>query len=226
MGAGRQDKVERESCVRLEPKCVKSATRDRSSWNGRKDGVGSEEDGRVSLIFLFRGNLGGLGGLLLGLVLVGFLFVDLLEEGEGGTLGLVDHLLDLLGGDTLVAGLGLDGNLAEVLNESFEVLTLSGINLILELGDGYKNRRLAVLFKARRGERTLLGLSANRISTVGLLDDGLACLVGLSVLFSIGDHILNIVLVQAGRRGDGHGLILVSSFILGGDVNDTICSSR
>jgi hypothetical protein len=96
---------------------------------------GWKEMERVSLILFLRRNLGSLRSLLLGLVLLGFLLVDLLEERERGSLGLVDLLLDLLGGDALVAGLALDGNLAELLDESLEVLALSGIDLILELGD-------------------------------------------------------------------------------------------
>ena len=158
--------------------------------------MGLEGDGRAGLILLLRRNLSSLRSLLLGLVLLGFFLVDLLEERERGSLGLVDLLLDLLGGDALVTGLGLESNLAELLDENLEALTLSGINLFLELADGCRKRRLAV-FKARRSERTLLRLSANRISTVGFLNDGPAGLVLFSVLLSIGDHVLNVVLVQA-----------------------------
>ena len=176
---------------------------------------------RVGLILLLRRNLSSLRSLLLGLVLLSLLLVDLLEERERGSLGLVDLLLDLLGGDALVTGLGLEGNLAELLDEILKALALSGIDLFLELGDGCKKRWLAVL-KARRSVRTLLCLSANRVSTVGFLNDGPAGLVLFGILLSIGDHVLNIVLVQAGRRGNGHGLVLAGSLVLGGDVNNTI----
>lgn len=93
----------------------------------------------MSLILFLRRNLGGLRGLL-GLVLLSFLLVNLLEEGERGSLGLVDPLLDLLGGNALVSSLGLNGNLAELLNESLEVLALSGIDLVLEFGDGCRDK--------------------------------------------------------------------------------------
>ena len=101
---------------------------DKMEWGWR-------EMERVSLILLLRRNLGGLRSLLLGLVLLGLLLVDLLEERERGSLGLVDLLLDLLGGDALVTSLGLDCNLAELLDESLEVLALSGIDLVLELAN-------------------------------------------------------------------------------------------
>jgi hypothetical protein len=104
---------------------------DKMEWGWR-------EMERVSLILFLRRNLGGLRSLLLGLVFLGFLLVDLLEERERGSLGLVDLLLNLLGSDALVASLGLDGNAAELLDESLEVLALSGIDLILELGDSCK----------------------------------------------------------------------------------------
>ncbi len=100
----------------------------------------------ASLILFLRRDLGSLRSLLLlGLVLLGFLLVDLLEERERGSLGLVDLLLDLFGGNALVTGLGLEGNIAELLDESLEILALSGIDLILELGDSYRKWRLAVL---------------------------------------------------------------------------------
>ena len=175
----------------------------------------------MSLILFLKRNLGGLRSLLLGLVLLDLLLVDLLEEREGGSLGLVNLLLDLLGGDALVTSLGLDGNLAEPLDESLEVLVLSGIDLVPEPGNSCRKKRLTVL-KARLGERTLLGLSANRITTVGFLNDGLAGLVFFSILLSIGDHVLNVVLVQAGRRGDGHRLVLLSSLVFGRHVDNTI----
>jgi hypothetical protein len=179
-------------------------------------------DDSVTLILFLRRNLGGLGSLLLGLILLSFLLVNLLEERERGSLGLVNLLLDLLGSDALVASLTLDSNLAEVLNESLKVLALSGVDLVLELADGCQNKRLA-LPRTKEGKHTLLGLSANRISTVGLLDDSPTGLISLSVLLSIGDHIFNVVLVQTGRRGDGHGLVLAGGLVLGGDVNDAIC---
>lgn len=100
--------------------------------------MGLEGDGRAGLILLLRRNLSSLRSLLLGLVLLGFLLIDLLEERERGSLGLVDLLLDLLGGDALVTGLGLEGNLAELFNESLEILALSGIDLILELSNSYR----------------------------------------------------------------------------------------
>ena len=175
----------------------------------------------VGLILLLRRNLSSLRGLLLGLVLLGLLLIDLLEERERGSLGLVDLRLDLLGGDALVTSLGLEGNLAEFLDKNLEVLALSGIDLFLELGNGCRKRWL-VVFKARRSARTLLRLSANRISTVGFLNDSPAGLVLFSILLSIGDHVLNVILVQAGRRGDGHGLVLAGSLVLGRDVNNTI----
>src|SRR5258706_14814605 len=100
----------------------------------------------ASLILFLRRDLGSLRSLLLlGLVLLGFLLVDLLEERERGSLGLVDLLLDLFGGNALVTGLGLEGNIAELLDESLEILAVSGMDLILELGDSYRKWRLAVL---------------------------------------------------------------------------------
>lgn len=182
---------------------------------------GRRETERVRLILFLRRNLGGLRSLLLGLVLLGFLLVNLLEERERGSLGLIDLLLDLLGGDALVTSLGLDGNLAELREEGLKVLALSGIDLVLELGDSCRENRLAVV-KTRRGARTLLGLSANRISTVGFLNDGPAGLIFFSKLLSIGDHVLDVVLVQARRRGDGHGLVLTGSLVLGRDVDNTV----
>ena len=175
----------------------------------------------VGLILLLRRNLSSLRSLLLGLVLLGLLLIDLLEERERGSLSLVDLRLDLLGGDALVTSLGLEGNLAEFLDENLKVLALSGIDLFLELGDGCRKKWLAV-FKARRSARTLLRLSANRISTVGFFNDGPTGLILVSILLSIGDHVLNVILVQAGRRGDGHGLVLAGSLVLGRDVNNTI----
>ena len=164
---------------------------DKIEWGRR------EMDG-ASLILFLRRNLGSLRSLLLGLALLGFLLVDLLEESERGSLGLVDLLLNLFCGDALISSLALDGNLAELLDESLKVLAFSGIDLILKLGDSCRKKRLAVL-KARQGECTLLGLSANRVSTVGLLDNSPAGLVFFSILLSIGDHVLNVVFIQAGR---------------------------
>ena len=96
--------------------------------------------GRVSLILFLRRNLGSLRSLFLGFVLLSFLLVNFLEERERSSLGLVDLLLDLLGGDALIARLALDGNLAELLNQSLKALALSGIDLVLEFGDGCRDK--------------------------------------------------------------------------------------
>ena len=108
-----------------------------------EDGItlGRNGIGRVGLILFLRRDLSSLRSLLLlGLVLLSFLFVYFLEERERGSLGLVDLLLDLVSGDALIASLGLDGNLAELLDESLEVLTLSGVDLVLEFGDGCRDK--------------------------------------------------------------------------------------
>ena len=226
MEARSSNEEERESCVTLENHSMQDALRarpetDQAGVMEEKMEWGWGEMEEMSLVLFLRRDLGGLRSLLLGLVLLGFLLVDLLEERERGSLGLVDLLFDLLGGDALVTGLGLEGNLAELFDESLEILALSGIDLILELGNSYRERRSAVL-KVKQSERTLLSLSADRISTVGFLNDGPAGLVLVRILLSIGDHVLNVVFVQAGRRGDGHGLVLAGGLILGRDVNNTI----
>lgn len=226
MEARSSNEEERESCVTLENHSMQDALRarpetDQAGVMEEKMEWGWGEMEEMSLVLFLRRDLGGLRSLLLGLVLLGFLLVDLLEERERGSLGLVDLLFDLLGGDALVTGLGLEGNLAELFDESLEILALSGIDLILELGNSYRERRSAVL-KVKQSERTFLGLSADRISTVGFLNDGPAGLVLVRILLSIGDHVFNVVFVQAGRRGDGHGLVLAGGLILGRDVNNTI----
>lgn len=202
MEVGRRNKEGREDCVTLEPQHARALKARPETVQAGVMGdkiVFSRKEMRVCLVLFLRRNFGSLRSLLLGFVLLSFLLVDLLEEGEGGSLGLIDLLLDLVGGNALVASLALNRNLAELLNESLEILALSSIDLILELGDGYRNKRLAVLKQPRRGERTFISLRANRISTVGLLNDALTSLVCFGILLSIGDHVLNIVLVQAGR---------------------------
>ena len=134
---------ERESCVTLENHSMQDALRarpetDQAGMMEEKMEWGWREREGVNLVLLLRRDLGSLRSLLLGLVLLGFLLIDLLEERERGSLGLVDLLLDLLGGDALVTGLGLEGNLAELFNESLEILALSGIDLILELSNSYR----------------------------------------------------------------------------------------
>src|SRR5258706_13675152 len=62
----------------------------------------------ASLILFLRRDLGSLRSLLLlGLVLLGFLLVDLLQERARGSLSLVDLLLDLFGGNACANGLVL-----------------------------------------------------------------------------------------------------------------------
>ena len=108
---------------------------------GMEDGITlGRNEMRVGLILFLRRDLSSLRSLLLGVVLLSFLLVNFLEERERGSLGLVDLLLDLVGGDALIASLGLDGNLAELLDENLEVLTLSGIDLVLEFGDGCRDK--------------------------------------------------------------------------------------
>lgn len=108
---------------------------------GMEDGITlGRNEMRVGLILFLRRDLSSLRSLLLGVVLLSFLLVNFLEERERGSLGLVDLLLDLVGGDALIASLGLDSNLAELLDENLEVLTLSGIDLVLEFGDGCRDK--------------------------------------------------------------------------------------
>ncbi len=73
---------------------------------------------------------------------------------------------------------------------------------------------------------TLLGIGANRVGLVGLLNQVLAGLVSLSVLLGVRDHLLDVLVAETGRRGDGHGLILVGGLVLGRDVDNTIWCNR
>lgn len=61
---------------------------------------------------------------------------------------------------------------------------------------------------------TFLSIGANRVGLVGLLNDRLPCLVRLSIRLGLGNHALNILVAETGRRGDGHGLILASGLII------------
>mmetsp|Transcript_19855 Transcript_19855/g.51997 ORF Transcript_19855/g.51997 Transcript_19855/m.51997 type:complete len:790 (+) Transcript_19855:96-2465(+) len=68
----------------------------------------------------------------------------------------------------------------------------------------------------------LLGLVNERLTVVFGLNHILACLIRDSVGLGIGDHALDVRLVQRGRPGDGDGLLLASAAVLGRDVQDAV----
>ena len=69
---------------------------------------------------------------------------------------------------------------------------------------------------------TLLGIGANRVGLVGLLNQVLAGLVSLGVLLGVRDHLLDVLVAETRRRSDSHALVLVGGLVLGGDVDNTI----
>ncbi len=132
------------------------------------------------------------------------LLVNELEELERSLLGSVDLLADGLGLDLRVTVQTLGGKLLGLLDENVELLLLLSGQLLAELLHG------------------LGSLGADRVGAVGLLDDSLAGLVGLSVLLGVGNHLLDLVVAKTGTGRDGHGLVLVGSLVEGGNVHDTI----
>jgi len=149
-----------------------------------------------SSLFVLRLGLGA--RVVLGLVLV-----DLLEELEGGVLNLIGLVLELSTLD-LLASLGTGNNLTESSNLLSDLVSLSLVNLGLELVQG------------------VLGLVADRVSTVGVLNGLTASLILLLVLLGIVNHVLDLSIRKTRRTSNSDRGILVGTLILGRNVDDTI----
>lgn len=130
--------------------------------------------------------------------------VHLVEERQRGVLELINLLLQLLSGGSALAGLGLGDELAENGNLLLDLVSLSLVEAVLELLE------------------SLLSVVQDGVGTVGSLDGSLALLVLSTVLLSILNHGLDLVVRKTGARGDGDGLVLVGGLVLGVDVDDGV----
>ena len=64
------------------------------------------------------------------------------------------------------------------------------------------------------GIHTLLSIGADGIGLVGLFDQVLASFIRLCILFGIGNHLLDIFVVEARRGSNSHRLVLVGCLVL------------
>ena len=140
--------------------------------------------------------------LLLLLLVVGL--VHLVEQSQGSSLELIGLLLELLGGGSALTGLVLDDELAESGNLLADGVSLSLVELLLEVLEG------------------LLGVVQNAVGTVGSLNCELALLVLLTVLLGVINHVLDLSVRETGAGGNGDGLVLVGGLVLGVDVDDGV----
>ena len=170
-----------------------------------KTGIRKSEMEPRHLLLLLTLTLGlGLGILRWSGTGLTLLLVNELEELERSLLGGVDLLADGLGLNVGITVKTLGGELLSLLDENVELLLLLGRELVAELLHG------------------LGGLGADRVGSVGLLNDSLACLVGLGELLSVGNHLLDLSVAETRTGRDGHGLVLVGGLVEGRDVHDTI----
>lgn len=130
--------------------------------------------------------------------------VHLVEEGQAGSLEVVDLLLELLSSGGALAGLALDNELTESSNLLLDGLGLSLVKTVLEVLEG------------------LLGIVQDAVGAVGGLNGGLALLISLSVLLGLLDHGLDLGIGKTGTGGNGDGLVLVGRLVLGVDVDDGV----
>lgn len=112
--------------------------------------------------------------------------------------------LDVIGLDGRVTSDTLGRDLSELGEKLLDLLSLTSVELGLELG------------------QRLLSLGDEVLSLVGLLDDHSSLLVALGVSLSIGNHVLNLLVGKTRRRGDGHRLLSAGSLVVGGDVDNTV----
>ena len=138
------------------------------------------------------------------LLLLGVGLVHLVEEGQAGVLELIGLLLKLLSSGGTLAGLVLDNELTESSNLLTDLLSLGLVKAVLELLEG------------------LLSVVQDTVGTVGSLNGSLALLVLSTVLLSILNHGLDLIIRETRAGGDGDGLVLVSGLVLGVDVDDAV----
>lgn len=142
--------------------------------------------------------------LLLLLLLLAVGLVHLVEEGQAGSLEVVDLLLELLSSGGALAGLALDDELTESSNLLLDSLSLGLVETVLEVLEG------------------LLSVVQDAVGAVGGLNGGLALLISLSVLLRVLNHGLNLGIGKTGTGGNGDGLVLVGGLVLGVDVDDGV----
>lgn len=140
--------------------------------------------------------------LLLLLLVLGL--VHLVEQGQGSSLELVDLLLELLGGGGAFTRLVLGNELAESGNLLADRISLSLVQAVLEVREG------------------LLGIVQDAVSAVGSLNGSLAGLVGLAVLLSLVNHVLDLGIRETRAGSNGDGLVLVGGLVLGVDVDNGV----
>jgi hypothetical protein len=142
--------------------------------------------------------------LLLLLLLLAVGLVHLVEEGQAGSLEVVDLLLELLSSGGALAGLALDDELTESSDLLLDGLSLGLVKTVLEVLEG------------------LLSVVQDAVGAVGGLNGGLALLISLSVLLGVLNHGLDLGIGKTGTGGNGDGLVLVGGLVLGVDVDDGV----
>lgn len=140
--------------------------------------------------------------LLLLLLVVGL--VHLVEEGQAGSLEVINLLLELLSSGGALARLALDNELTESSDLLLDGLSLSLVKTVLEVLEG------------------LLGIVQDTVGAVGGLNGGLALLIGLSVLLGLLDHGLDLGIGKTRAGGNGDRLVLVGRLVLGVDVDNGV----
>ena len=127
-----------------------------------------------------------------------------IEESQRSGLKLINLGLKLVSGGGTLARLSLGDKLAERGNLLADLASLLLVELLLILLE------------------SLLGVVQHAVGTVGTLNDGLALTILRTVLLSILNHVLDLVVGETGAGSNGDGLVLARGLVSGVDVDDGI----
>lgn len=156
------------------------------------------------LVTILRRLLGLVRAVVVVVAVVGAGLVHLVEQVQARSLELVNLLLELSRGGSTLTSLALGDKLTERSNLLTDLVGLGLVDPVLELVESF------------------LGVGQHRVGPVGGLDDGLALLIGLSILLSIMHHVLDLAVRETRARSNGDALVLVGSLVLGMDVYDAV----
>lgn len=130
--------------------------------------------------------------------------MHLIKQSQRRSLNSVGLRLQLLRGDTTLAGLGLHDEFPEARDLLPDGVGLSFVKLVLILLE------------------RLLGVVDDRVRAVSSFNSVLAVLVGGLVTLGVVNHRLDLRVGETGTGGNGDRLVLVGGLVLGGDVDNGV----